>query len=66
MCHHWGDLGDDHSDCIIRSVSFNNNGFIRVEMRQDGCLSKGCLSVFEQLVWLGAQVNRVSLPGEVN
>src|SRR5882724_5474514 len=40
------DLGDDRSDRIVRSVSLNNDGIIRVEMRQDGCLCKG---VFEGL-----------------
>jgi len=35
-----GDLRDDCCDCIVRSVSFNDNGIIRVEMCQDGCLVK--------------------------
>src|SRR5882724_3069873 len=27
------DLGDDRSDCIVRSISLNNNRIVRVEMR---------------------------------
>src|SRR5882724_1878965 len=49
-----GDLQDDRSDHIVRSVSFNNNGVIRVEMRQDGCLCKGCLERFEHFSVIGA------------
>jgi len=38
-------------------VSFNNNGIIRVEMHQDGCLGEGS---FEGLKCLGV----VRAPGE--
>jgi len=36
-----GDLGDDRSDCIVRSISLNDNGVVRVEMHQDGGLCEG-------------------------
>jgi len=52
-----GDLEDDYCNCIVRSVCFNNNGIIRVEMHQDGCL---CKDVFEGLKCLGV----VGTPGE--
>jgi len=61
-CHHrWGNLGDDCSDRIVRSVSLNNNQFVRVEMRQNGGLCEGCFEGFKHLVWLGPQMNGVSL-----
>ena len=56
-----GDLGDDHGDHIVRSVSFNNNGIIRVKMRQDGGLGEGSLEGFKRLGGSGPQVNGVSL-----
>ena len=31
-----GDLRDDHSDRIVRSISFNNNGIIRLECAKMG------------------------------
>src|SRR5882724_1060800 len=61
-----GDLGDDRSDCIVRSVSFNDNGIIRVEMRQDGCLCKGCFEGFEHLDVIGAPSEWSVLAGETN
>jgi len=51
------DLGDDCYNCIVRSISFNDNGIIRVEMHQDGCLGEG---VFEALECLGV----IRAPGE--
>ena len=38
---------DDRCDCIVRSISFNNNGIVRVEMHQDGCLGEGSLEGLE-------------------
>ena len=52
-----GDLGDDFSNHVVRSISLNNNGIIRVEMCQDGCLGK---SFFECVECLGV----VGAPGE--
>src|SRR5882724_7809439 len=52
-----GDLGDDCCNCIVRSISFNDNRIIRVEMCQDGCLGEG---IFEGLKCLGV----VRAPGE--
>jgi len=52
-----GDLGDDCSDHIVRSISFNNNRVNRVEMHQNGCLGE---CVFEGLECLGV----VRCPGE--
>src|SRR5882724_13452380 len=61
-----GDLRDDRSDHIVRSVSFNNNGVIRVEMCQDGCLCKCCLEHFERLSVIGAPGEWGVLAGEAN
>src|SRR5882724_11448905 len=44
-----GDLGDDLSDHIVRSVSLNTNGIIRVKMCQDGGLGEGSLEGLEHL-----------------
>jgi len=49
-----GDLGDDHSNRIIRSVNFNNNRIIQVEMHQDGGLGKGLFECVEHLGMVGA------------
>jgi len=56
-----GDLGDDRGDCIIRSVSFNNNGLSGVEMRQDRGLGKGLFDCAECCGVSGPQTNGVSL-----
>ena len=61
-----GDLGDDRCDSIVRSVSFNNNWVIGVEVRQDGCLGKGCLERFERLGVIGAPGKWGVLAGEAN
>src|SRR5882724_8490917 len=42
-----GDLGDYFCDHTVRSISFNNNGIIRVEMCQDGCLGGGSFEGLE-------------------
>jgi len=60
-----GDLGDDHGDRIVRSVSLNNNRIVRVEMCQDGGLGEGSLDGFDASVWSGPQVNRVSLGEQI-
>jgi len=56
-----GDLGDDFCDCIVRSVSFNNNGIIRVEMHQDRSWMKAVLRVSNALMWSGPQMKGMSL-----
>src|SRR5882724_5595474 len=56
-----GDLGDDCSDCIVRSISLNNNRIVRVEMCQDGCLGEGSLEGFKCLGVVGAPSEWVSL-----
>src|SRR5882724_11281783 len=61
-----GDLGDDCSDCIVRSVSLNNNGVVRVEMRQDGGLCEGRFEGFKRLGVVGAPDERGILSGEAN
>src|SRR5882724_5319627 len=61
-----GDLGDDSSDRIVRSVSFNNNRIVRVEMCQDGGLGEGGLEGFECLGVVGAPSERGVLAGEAN
>src|SRR5882724_10320173 len=61
-----GDLRDDRSDRIVRSISFNNNGVIRVEMCQDGCLCKCCLERFECLSVIRAPGEWGVLAGEAN
>src|SRR5882724_10625787 len=61
-----GDLGDDHCDSIVRSVSFNNNWVIGVEVHQDGCLGKGCFERFERLGVIGAPGEWGVLAGEAN
>src|SRR5882724_5220579 len=61
-----GDLGDDHGDRIVRSVSLNNNRIVRVEMHQDGGLGEGSLEGLECLGVVGAPSERGVLVGEVN
>jgi len=64
--HHRGDLGDDRSNCIVRSVSLNNNRIVRVEMCQDGGLGESCLEGFECLGVVGAPDEWGVLAGEMN
>ena len=61
-----GDLGDDRSDRIVRSVSLNNNRSVRVEMHQDGGLGEGSLEGLERLGVVRAPSERGVLAGEVN
>src|SRR5882724_4410223 len=61
-----GDLGDDHSNCIVRSISLNNNRIVRVEMCQDGGLGEGSLEGFEHLSVVGAPSEWGELVGEAN
>ena len=49
-----GDLGDDCCNRIVRSISFNNNRIVRVEMHQDGSLGEGSLEGLKHLVVVGA------------
>src|SRR5882724_460471 len=59
-----GDLGDYHGNRIVRSISFNNNGIIRVKMRQDGGLGEGSLEGFKHIGVVGAPSERGVLAGE--
>ena len=61
-----GDLGDDFSNCIVRSISLNNNRIVRVEMRQDGGLCEGCFEGFKCLGVVGAPDEWGVLAGEMN
>ena len=61
-----GDLGDECCNCIVRSISFNDNRIIRVEMHQDGCLGKGCFEGFERLGVIRAPGEWGVLVGEAN
>src|SRR5882724_4310623 len=61
-----GDLGDDRSNCIVRHVSLNHNGVVRVEMRQDGGLCEGRFEGFKRLGVVGAPDERGILSGEAN
>src|SRR5882724_1311388 len=61
-----GDLGDDRSDCIVRSVSLNDNGVVRVEMRQDGGLCEGRFEGFKCLGVVGAPDEQDILSGKAN
>src|SRR5882724_1979832 len=61
-----GDLGDDRSDCIVRSVSLNDNGVVRVEMRQDRGLCEGCFKGFKRFGVVGAPDERGILSGKAN
>src|SRR5882724_4855966 len=61
-----GDLGDDRSDRIVRSVSLNNNRVVRVEMRQDGGLGESSLEGFECLGVVRAPSEWGVLAGEAN
>src|SRR5882724_4040916 len=61
-----GDLGDDHSDRIVRSVSLNHNGVVRVEMCQDGGLCEGRFEGFKRLGVVGAPDEQGILLGEAN
>ena len=60
------DLGNDCCNCIVRSISFNNNGIIGVEMRQDRGLSKGLFKCVECLGVVGTPDEWGILVGEVN
>src|SRR5882724_7346691 len=61
-----GDLGDDRSDHVVRSISFNNNRIVRVEMCQDGGLGEGGLEGFECLSVVRAPSEWGVLAGEAN
>src|SRR5882724_10228173 len=61
-----GDLGDDHSNCIVRRVSLNHNGVVRVEMHQDGGLCEGRFEGFKRLGVVRAPDERGILSGEAN
>src|SRR5882724_10930201 len=61
-----GDLGDDHSDHVVRSVSLNNNRIVRVEMRQDGGLGEGSLEGFKCFGVVRAPDERGILSGKAN
>ena len=61
-----GDLGDDRSDHIVRSVSFNHNRIVRVKVCQDGGLGESCFEGFECLGVIGAPGERCVLVGEAN
>ena len=61
-----GDLGDDHSNCIVRSISLNNNRIVRVEMCQYGCLSEGCFEHVEHPGVVGTPGEWGVLAGEAN
>ena len=54
-----GDLGHDCGDHIVRSISFNHNGIIRVECARMGAWVKAVLRVSNALDWLEPQVNGV-------
>jgi len=59
--HGWERSGDDLCDRIVRSISLNNDGIIRVEMRQDGCLCEGMFEGLKGCSVVGTQVNGMSL-----
>src|SRR5882724_6120288 len=61
-----GNLGDDCSDRIVRSVSLNNNRIVRVEMCQNGGLCEGCFEGFKRLGVVGAPDEWGVLVGEMN
>src|SRR5882724_1290596 len=61
-----GDLGYDCRNCIVRSVSLNHNGVVRVEMRQDGGLCEGRFKGFKRLGVVRAPDERGILSGEAN
>ena len=61
-----GDLGNDSCNGIIRSISFNNNGIISVEMRQNGCCGEGMFEGSERLHMIGTPGERGVLAGETN
>src|SRR5882724_2791774 len=61
-----GDLGDDCSDCIVRSIGLNDNGVVRVEMCQDGGLCEGCFEGFKHLGVVGAPDEQGILSGKAN
>src|SRR5882724_3588859 len=60
------DLVDDRRNCIVRRVSLNHNGVVRVEMRQDGGLCEGRFEGFKRLGVVGAPDERGILSGEAN
>src|SRR5882724_6636289 len=59
-------VGDDRSNRIVRSVSLNNNGVVRVEMCQDGGLCEGRFEGFKCLGVVGAPDEWGILSGEAN
>src|SRR5882724_1556160 len=61
-----GDLGDDRSNCIVRRVSLNHNGVVRVEMHQDRGLGEGSLEGFKCPGVVRAPSEWGVLVGEVN
>jgi len=61
-----GDLGDNSCNHIIRSISFNNNQIIRVEMCQDRCLGNGVFEGPERLDVVRAPYERSVLASKMN
>src|SRR5882672_192655 len=61
-----GNLGDDSCNSIIGSISFNNNGIMRVEMCQYGCRGEGRFEGSERLRLIGIPGKRGDLAGEMN
>jgi len=61
-----GDLGDDHSDHIVRSVSFNDNEIIRLKCTKMGAWVKAVLRVFKHHGVIGAPGEQGVLAGETN
>src|SRR5882724_11256416 len=61
-----GDLGDDRSNCIVRSISLNDNGVVRVEMRQDRGLCEGRFEGFKCFGVVGAPDEWGILLGKAN
>src|SRR5882724_517277 len=59
-------MGDDCGNHIVRSISFNNNGIIRVKMCQDGGLGEGSLEGFKCLGVVRAPSEWGVLAGEAN
>jgi len=60
-----GDLGNDHCDCIVRSVSLNNDGIVRVECIKWG-LGEGSLECLKCLHVVRALGNWGVFACEVN
>ena len=59
-------LGDDCCDRIVRSISLNHNGIIRVEMHQNGCLCKGMFEGLKCHSVVGTPDEWCVLVGEAN